>query len=388
MKWLTLVLALCVSLPCAAQKNLLKELTGKGAVKQLWKKAPAQTAPAAAVPQVLRQARVAQGKILPGGKKPVFKPNVNLERYIFKKVAATDIDRLPLLIVSPTSDQWAQAAWTYLSVMKAFDKFKSEMNVFLYYQSKPSERHNLSGAERAVYMEKISQMHAKLSKLKNLVDAKDPAYKAAQEYVAFAAEMVNPMMRGVFTSQKVARQDRTFDENEFFMRDPHSSRAESLLAKLPVRVQVYQASRNLPKGLRMAVLNDRPSLLQTMQQLNKKALFFPGWSVSSFNNAEELLQAVTKKGEQFDVILCDIIVPGGGGYYVTAMLREKGFNGAIIALSSYGEQKKLGQAMFDKGFDGMISQHEGFEYGKEWPVQMMKRLSNYFYYRDLHGWKR
>ena len=384
MRGFVILLALCVSLPCAAQKNLFKEFSSKGGVKQIWKKSASQPA----VPQILRHARTVQGKILPGSKKPVLKYNVNLERYILQNVSSTPIDQLPVLIVNPTSDQWAQAAWTYLNVMRSFEKFKEEMNIFLYYQSKPSERHNLSSAERAEYVEKISHMYAKLDKLRNLVDAKDPAYKAAREYVAYAAETVSPMMRGLFTSKKLPRQDRTFEENEFFMRAPHTSRAESLLSKLPLRMQVYQASRNLPKGLRLAVLNDRESLLKTMQQLNKEGMFFPGWSVSTFNNAEELLRAVTRKGEQFDVILCDIIVPGGGGYYVTAMLRENGFNGAIIALSSYGEQKKLGQAMFDKGFDGMISQREGFEHGKEWPVQLMKRLSNYFYYRNLHGWKR
>ena len=384
MKGFVILLALCVSLPCAAQKNLFKEFSSKGGVKQIWKKSASQPA----VPQILRHARTVQGKILPGSKKPVFKHNINLEKYILPKVVSTPVDQLPLLIVNPTSDQWAQAAWTYLSVMRAFEKFKGEMNVFLYYQSKASERHNLSSAERAVYMEKITQMHTKLAKLRNLIDAEEPAYKAAREYLAYAAETVSPMMRGVFTGQVLHRSDRTFEENEFFMRAPRTSRTEALLAKLPPRVQVYQASRNLPKGLRLAVLNDRESLLKTMQQLNKEGVFFPGWSVSAFSNAEELLQTVTKKGEKFDVILCDIIVPGGGGYYVTAMLRENGFNGVIIALSSYGEQKKLGQAMFDKGFDGMISQREGFEYGKEWPVQMMKRLSNYFYYRNLHGWKR
>ena len=36
----------------------------------------------------------------------------------------------------------------------------------------------------------------------------------------------------------------------------------------------------------------------------------------------------------------------------------------------------------------MLSLPENFELNKEWPLEMMEHFNNYFYYRDLNGWKR
>ena len=55
MKNYLLIAVLLLALPCAAQKNLMKELTGKGVVKEaLGKNAGSK---------VLKNARVVQGKI-------------------------------------------------------------------------------------------------------------------------------------------------------------------------------------------------------------------------------------------------------------------------------------------------------------------------------------
>ena len=101
-----------------------------------------------------------------------------------------------------------------------------------------------------------------------------------------------------------------------------------------------------------------------------------------------MLNAASVSPKSFDVILTDIIVPGGGGSYLTAMLRERGFEGVIIALAAFQEDASLGRKLFDIGFDGMIPQGIGFEFSDHWQLMIMKRLQNYFYYRDLHGWER
>ena len=387
MRGLALLLILGISFPCAAQKNVLREMTGKGIVKQAFSQNASQVLQNGMQNGVLRNARVVQGKILPGSKKKVISYNKDLDKYIFSRVQPTPVQSLPILMIKPSSMQWAEANLTYLRVMESFKKFKKEMDVLLYYQSKPSERRTISNAERAVYVKKISKIQEELAKLKHLISPDDPAYKAAREYVIYAAETVNPMMRGVLRDRVHKRTDRVLNEDEFFLHEPEG-KDWAELSQAPMIDQLRQVASQLPPNLKIAVLNDREEMLAKMQALNQAGLFVPTWKIKTYTNAENLINAVTRGQESFDLILSDIIVPGGGGFYLTGVLRDKGFKGIIIALSSYGEDSSVAKAMFDKGFDGMISKPIGFENQGKWPLQIMQNLAHYFYYRDLHHWMR
>lgn len=52
-------------------------------------------------------------------------------------------------------------------------------------------------------------------------------------------------------------------------------------------------------------------------------------SISAFSHAEELLEAVYKKGE-FDIYILDIVMPGINGIEAGHELRSGGFDGKII----------------------------------------------------------
>ncbi len=59
-----------------------------------------------------------------------------------------------------------------------------------------------------------------------------------------------------------------------------------------------------------------------------------------------------------------------------------------MAATAFQPEERLSIGLFNKGFDGMLSLPENFELNKEWPLEMMEHFNNYFYYRDLNGWKR
>ena len=378
MKKLLLLFILLAALPCAAQRHLLKEAAAEG----VFKKALGKTAGE----DILRQARVVQGKILPGGKMPRAAVPSDLEKYIFKQVRPTPIGYLPVLFLEPSQMPIEDISLLYKRVMQYFQAFKKEMDVFLYYQSKPSERREFSSAEQAMWSEKIGLMNAQLLQLKNLISQHDPAYQAAREYMVFAAETVNPMLRGILEQRTFARTDRQYTSTEFFLHTPQALKETAWTEWLPLSVRTNQVARRLPEGLRMAVLNDEPSVLAAMQREHQNR-FCPTWELATYSEADDLLQAV-RRGAEFDVILTDLIVPGGGGYYLVSALREKGFNGAIFGLSAYPEESRMGWNMFQRGFDGMIPAPIGFEQDRNWPRLVMKKLQNYFYYRDLNGWSR
>ncbi len=404
MRWLVIVLALAVSFPCAAQnqilrglkntiqKNAFKRNTLKNSNKVLRKaqyEAIKKTLGPNVNPQVLRSARIVQGKILLGGKHPNSKLNEKLDRYIFKQVATSQVGEIPVLLYQPTPSEWGKAVMAYLRIMEDFKTFKQEMDGFLYYQSKPSERRQLAASERSYWLGKISDMNVRLRSLRNLISPDDPAYKAAREYVAYAAETVDPTLRGMMGNyQDAVRKDRKFNESEFFLETPQANKEFALKGLLPLSMRAPQLAGTLPKGLKLAILNDRWSVLDKMHINHKKGMFFPDWELSYFKNTEDLLNAM-RQGQHFDVILTDIIVPGGGGYYLTRSLRDQKYNGVIIALSAYEESASLGERMFSCGFDGMISLPVGFEsISRSWTYEIMKKMQNYFYYRDANGWSR
>lgn len=391
MKGLVFLLVFLTAMPCAAQKNLFKELTGRGFLKKVFSKKAPPVLPALqekARQQFLRNAhaRQVQGKILLAPK-PTVSPNMAaIERHIFSSIP-TDGGMISLL-QEPTSRQMVHALRLYNDVMSKFQAFKKETDPFLYYQSKPSERRTLTPVERGQWAEKISRMHAQLMRLKPVASPADPGYKAAREYVAFAADVLSPFLRGTLLANKWARRDREYDFEEFFLHTPKAKKEPAWKDVLPENWRTKLAAGKLPKGLKMAVLNDNPNVLSRMEEFHRAGLFFPQWQISYYQDTEDILRDASASPKSFDVILTDIIVPGGGGSYLTGMLRERGFAGAIIALSAFEENAHMGRKMFDIGFDGMIPQEIGFEKGRHWPLQIMQKLENYFYYRNLHKWDR
>ncbi len=378
MKKIIIWCLLCVCLPCAAQKNLLKETLGKGVVKEALGKNAGQN--------LLQNARVVQGKILLGSNKPSVRTVSNLDRYIFKNVPPSDLDNFYILLYHPSAKQAAEIFALYRQIMSDFQSFKKEMDVFLYYQSKPSERHIISAPERERLMERVTKIQSKLFKLKNLIPPEDPAYQAAKEYILYAAETINPMLRGVFDDRQFVRKDRKYVMEEFFMHSPPTKQPTVWAKWLPNSWQRNTTRRWLTDPLKMAVLNDRQSLLDQMEKRHT-ADFFPKWELFTYEDTEKLLRDI-KSGKHFDVILTDIVVPGGGGYYLTSVLRDRGFNGIILALSAYQEDREMGHCLFDKGFDGMISLPIGFENEVKWPQLIMQKLQSYFYYREHNDWAR
>ena len=336
------------------------------------------------IPEILRHARVVQGKILPGGPRPLNKTTANIERYIFRHVRPEGES----LLNEPTEAQYIQAKAMYDYMMRSFEAFKREMDVFLYYQSKASERCPLAAGEQAEWMQKIGEMYNQLLKLKPFISPQDPAYKAALEYIAYAAETVSPVLRGMFVHDAYQRQDRTYVQEEFFMRNPAGRNLLAEIRNLSIQEQAHQIARHLPGKLKLAVLNDRPSVLQRMQTFQQAGAFFPGWDISYYDSMEEFFRDIYAHEKHFDMIFTDIFVPGGGGFYLTGVLRSRGFQGTIIALAALPEQSQTGKRMFSLGFDGLILAPFEFEYGSHWPIELMDRISNYFYYRSLNHWKR
>lgn len=366
--WGVLLLA---AFPCAAQKNPLKWLP-------FLRKTPRATVPAL---------HAVQGKLLPLRVPPAVPSwQIELERYTARSVIPTKVTALSYNIRSVSPEMQEVFQQRYTTAMTQFEKFRKETFPFLYYQIKPSERREVALIQKADLLPKVMEMERSLVLLAAVVNVKeDEALSFALDYTARVRDELAPEMKGLSgIDLYFSRSDRKFVGDEFYLLHE---------MELPLRHSVFRRGAShrqpekLPANLRVAVLNDSQDVLEQMQLLHKKGAFINGGKLFCFARADEVLSSV-RAGINYDLILTDIIVPGGGGYYLVRQLREGGFEGAVIALSAYKRDDAMGLDMFKRGFDGMFTLPVGFEYSPSWPTDIERGLNKYFALRARHGWKR
>lgn len=364
--------ALCMTaLPCAAWKNPVKYMS---AFRKM---------PQAAVEQGAAY-RVVRGKILPSRvcpKVPVWQ--TDLEKYVARAAAVSRLQSV-VFTIQPSSPERRQMLYTrYCNVMDRFNAFKKKTDPFLYYQLKPSEKRAVTPAQRAFMMSEILPLERDLRHLSVIVNVhRDPALAFALEYVARVRDEVSPTLRGMSgVSVNFSRHDRKFVSDEFFLAEQEFLHWTS---GLRYGVAYFQAVQ-LPAGLRVAVLNDQPDVLARMTRSHEKGVFIKNGSLACFSRADKLLESIGA-GAEYDVILTDLIVPDGGGYYLTHRLRVENFSGAIIALSAYERDDVLGNKLFSNGFDGMLNMPLMFERYPFWEGYVMSGINRYFSLRQKNGW--
>ncbi|MGN0016853.1 MAG: response regulator [Candidatus Avelusimicrobium sp.] len=372
-KTILVVLALISAWPCAAQKNPFK----------WWKSLRAAPARAATVPS----SRVVQGKFLPSpGHVVIPSWQIELERYVARTAVPTKLTALSYT-PRPISPEMKEVFGSrYSNTMGLFEKFKKETSPFLYYQIKPSERRRVEPIQKAELLPKVIEMEKSLVLLAAVVNVQeDEALSFALDYTARVRDELMPELKGLSgIDLYFSRSDRKFVGDEFYLlHETQSPRRPSLFR----RGSSSRQPAKLPANLRIAVLNDSQSVLEQMWILHRKGAFINGGKLFCFTRADEVLASV-RAGTNYDLILTDIIVPGGGGYYLVHQLRKDGFSGAVIALSAYERDDSMGLDMFKRGFDGMFTLPTGFEYAPSWPSDIERGLNKYFALRARYGWRR
>lgn len=341
-----------------------------GGIKDFWlslfKKKPVRPSY-----NVLEGSRIRQGKIALASVKLPPAGYAERNRYILSEVPIPSTKNIPLMLFEPTYAQRMGIEFRYAKAVEDFRAFKKEMDVFLYYDSKLSERRVLAPQEKQYMLSKCAAIKAQLRSL--LPALADKAFlNFALDYVTHVKDRVVPDMQGLWDDANLASDKvRGFRTEEFFLT---TSPMLKDFAELPP----------LPKGLKIAVLNDSSSLLLAMKNLNKKGIFLPTSEIYVFENPQDLVDALRTSTVKFDVLFLDIIIPGGGGFYVAQMARNYYFEGPIIALTAFEETEAVGKKLFKGGFDGMISTEADPKF--DWRRDIEKALANYYFYKKIYGW--
>ena len=332
-----------------------------------------------------------QGKIWPSAGPLHGRPTVHnfstMEQIVQMQVESSRLPRdFKFIEPFPSMALVQEAINRYNLVEKSFERFRKDMDVFLYYQAKPIERRELMPAERRQWLERLNILKRQIESLGAYLAPDDKGFSQMRNYIEYAYTAVEPTLGSVlFVKPLAPRTDREFSLEEFCLHNP----AATLSSWLPPISWIKNrlASRKLPENLTVAVLNDRYSVLKEMEKSHREGVFFPSGRLHFYGNATSLVDDILAGRIQPDVILTDILVSqSGGGYYVASELRLRRYSGTIIALTAYREDNEVGLEMFNHGLDGLISMPIGFEKTSSWPSRIMQAVANHFYYRKLHGW--
>ena len=136
----------------------------------------------------------------------------------------------------------------------------------------------------------------------------------------------------------------------------------------------------------MAVLNDDLDILAMYDTWIKQGRLGKNWTLETYHNTEDLVAAV-KSGKNFDLIITDLTVPGGGGYFLTDQVRQLNKRTPIIGCSMYTIDAINAEKMFEQGFDGYIYGGGLFE-EVSGSVTWMGYIKYYYSLGKFFNWRR
>ena len=203
------------------------------------------------------------------------------------------------------------------------------------------------------------------------VEKMKKALKQGQMYFSALGSGIMPssFYVGKKPTEEALRSDRTFDAHEFFLNAPGS----------------YQEKHALwPETLKLAAIADGYFNTEVFYQM-KVLPETRQWTIDIFKDPEEFLSSPASTS--YDVVVTDLLVPNGGGVFLGATLRNRGYDKALIALTAYSPIKMLARSLWSKEFDGMISTADTNPYSPQYLDLILHKLRNYFYYRHANGWK-
>lgn len=306
-------------------------------------------------------------------------------------VAPTDPQQLKSSVYTLSPVQMRAARLQYYRNMREYASLKKHIETRLYYQAYQYDK--LSAVELADLNFRLSRLEESLA-WSAMVFQDSPLSVARRQLVELRGAL-DPFAApsGIALPAALQRRDRKFNKQEFYLygQDGSSPRVWEYSWLLPFvnRRRAREIAAQLPPNLQVVVLNDSENILSIITQWQKSAVWGKNLQVRCFQHREDFL-AFLRSGGHVDMLITDLIMPKGGGFYLAAELRQQGYKMPILALSAFGESEKRGKRLFSLGFDGMLSTHamDGALFGTSGYLTFVNSLRNYYAWKNLRGWHR
>lgn len=247
-----------------------------------------------------------------------------------------------IVLSTPQHRDWLAS---YQQILTDFEHLKKESSTFLFYQSIPLEKRQLSTEETRQWLGKMLPLYTRILKFYLTTNAQDKALTYALSYVEQGLSVLDPYLVPTLrlTTQPLIA---PFNVQEFFLYPPEGATLEDPSIILD--------------GKKIAIVNDDISLLSHFERLAKVGLLFPGATLHTNGAPLQFLMWFQNTSPQPAIVFTDIQLGDANGYYIAHELRRNGYTGGIIALTSYTETEANARQLKAAGFDGMVSLDERY----------------------------
>ena len=168
--------------------------------------------------------RAVPGKILPGGGRLAGHIQMNqMRQLIERQVIRQSFSKLPYVNSHISSVGAVSGFRLYNQVLDDFETLRTELNPVLFYQSNPQEARTLLPEEKRQWVKKIQALRYELARVGVFVQLSEPALAAVQAYLKNALTVLVPEYIELPPQRPTSRTDRSFQEEEFLLQNPHIS---------------------------------------------------------------------------------------------------------------------------------------------------------------------
>ncbi len=234
-----------------------------------------------------------------------------------------------------------QLTQQYRQTLQEAETLRKAAFPFLYYQSHPAMSRPLSRQEKKDWLNKILPLHHRLTTLYQATE-KDPALSAALDYTTYFACLIDPSLTHTLPAKdSVPAMSSIPVTDNFFLYPQEDS---------PLPEPVTDLENKL-----IVIVNDSDSLLDFFEKYYQYGVLFPAAKLYTEASVAEFLLWFQSSDLKPDIVFTDIQLGDSTGYHLAGELRRMGFEGGIIALTSYTETEKMARTLTHGGFDGMVS---------------------------------
>lgn len=308
---------------------------------------------------------------------------------VFPLISATAPDQLSPDAYRLSPAQRAEEIQKYYELMARFTTLKTTWDARMFYLRLYPDLNPVGTVEKQALLNDSLRVMRMMGLKLDYMFASDVALRRAYDYLVDMVEKLEPAYYGVFRRDKQARRtDRAFSEEQFFLRNPADGNLRDVRwedyqpSSADARATALAIAKDLPPHLRIALVNDHQGMINSFRYWANLGYFGEGAELTSFTSVDALLAGP----RTYDVIITDVLVPGGGGRYLAHQLRAEGSAVPIIALSEYREEDARAEELFNFGIDGYIFADDTFRNYIGYRV-FPALLRNYFGLRAELGWK-
>lgn len=132
--------------------------------------------------------------------------------------------------------------------------------------------------------------------------------------------------------------------------------------------------------MRVAVVEDDLSIVNLL----KRVLMKEGFSVREFSTAESFISALFDYGEEFDVVILDLMLPGMSGVEACRFIRERGVEVPVLMLTALSSEDDKVKGL-DSGADDYLTKPFGIKELLARVRALLRRKGSFISFSDSKG---